>query len=149
MMTIANTQLWVHDQDEALAFYTQKLGFEVRSDVTLAELGNFRWLSVGPAGQEDVAIVLMPIPGPPVMDAETAEQVKVLMAKGFAGTVFLATEDCRASYEELSARGVEFVEPPEDRPYGIDSGFRDPSGNHLRLTQVKDLSGLQSNGSPS
>jgi uncharacterized glyoxalase superfamily protein PhnB len=149
MMTIANTQLWVHDQDEALAFYTQKLGFEVRSDVTLAELGNFRWLSVGPAGQEDVAIVLMPIPGPPVMDAETAEQVKVLMAKGFAGTVFLATDDCRASYEELSARGVEFVEPPEDRPYGIDSGFRDPSGNHLRLTQVKDLSGLQSNGSPS
>jgi uncharacterized glyoxalase superfamily protein PhnB len=149
MITIANTQLWVHDQDEALAFYTQKLGFEVRSDVTLAELGNFRWLSVGPAGQEDVAIVLMPIPGPPVMDAETAEQVKVLMAKGFAGTVFLATEDCQASYEELSARGVEFVEPPEDRPYGIDSGFRDPSGNHLRLTQVKDLSGIQSNGSPS
>jgi uncharacterized glyoxalase superfamily protein PhnB len=149
MITIANTQLWVHDQDEALAFYTQKLGFEVRSDVTLAELGNFRWLSVGPAGQEDVAIVLMPIPGPPVMDAETAEQVKVLMAKGFAGTVFLATDDCQASYEEFSARGVEFVEPPEDRPYGIDSGFRDPSGNHLRLTQVKDLSGIQSNGSPS
>jgi uncharacterized glyoxalase superfamily protein PhnB len=149
MITIANTQLWVHDQDEALAFYTQKLGFEVRADVTLAELGNFRWLSVGPAGQEDVAIVLMPIPGPPVMDAETAEQVKVLMAKGFAGTVFLATEDCQASYEELSARGVEFVEPPEDRPYGIDSGFRDPSGNHLRLTQVKDLSGIQFSGSPS
>jgi uncharacterized glyoxalase superfamily protein PhnB len=108
--------------------------------VTLAELGNFRWLAVGPAGQEDVAIVLMPIPGPPVMDAETAEQVKVLMAKGFAGTVFLATEDCQASYEELSARGVEFVEAPEDRPYGIDSGFRDPSGNHLRLTQVKEFS---------
>jgi uncharacterized glyoxalase superfamily protein PhnB len=140
MITIANTQLWVHDQDEALAFYTQKLGFEVRADVTLAELGNFRWLSVGPAGQEDVAIVLMPIPGPPVMDAETAEQVKVLMSKGFAGTVFLATEDCQASYEELSARGVEFVEAPEDRPYGIDSGFRDPSGNHLRLTQVKEFS---------
>jgi uncharacterized glyoxalase superfamily protein PhnB len=139
MITIANTQLWVHDQDEALAFYTQKLGFEVRADVTLAELGNFRWLSVGPAGQDDVAIVLMPIPGPPVMDAETAEQVKVLMSKGFAGTVFLATEDCQASYEELSARGVEFVEAPEDRPYGIDSGFRDPSGNHLRLTQVKEF----------
>ncbi len=149
MITIANTQLWVHDQDEALAFYTQKLGFEVRADVTLAELGNFRWLSVGPAGQEDIAIVLMPIPGPPVMDAETAEQVKALMSKGFAGTVFLATEDCQASYEELSARGVEFVEAPEDRPYGIDSGFRDPSGNHLRLTQVKDLAGLQSNGSSS
>jgi len=137
MIKIANAQLWVHDQDEALAFYTQKLGFEVRMDVTLAEMGNFRWLTVGPAGQPDVAIVLMPVPGPPVMDGETTEQVKALMAKGFAGTVFLVTEDCRASYEELSGRGVEFVEMPEERPYGIDAGFRDPSGNHLRLTQVQ------------
>ena len=70
------------------------------------------------------------------MDADTAEQVRTLMAKGFAGTVFLTTDDCRAAYEELSARGVEFTEPPEERPYGIDSGFRDPSGNNLRLTQV-------------
>jgi uncharacterized glyoxalase superfamily protein PhnB len=139
MIRIANTQLWVHDQEAALAFYTQKLGFEVRADVTLAELGNFRWLAVGPAGQEDISIVLMPIPGPPVMDAETADEVRALMAKGFAGTVFLTTDDCRGSYEELSARGVEFVEAPEERPYGIDAGFRDPSGNHLRLTEVKDL----------
>jgi predicted enzyme related to lactoylglutathione lyase len=136
MFRIANTQLWVHDQDEALAFYTQKVGMEVRSDVTVPELGNFRWLTVGPAGQPDVAIVLMAIPGPPVMDSETAEEVKSLMAKGFAGTVFLTTDDAHASYEELKGRGVEFVEPPEQRPYGIDSGFRDPSGNHLRLTQV-------------
>jgi uncharacterized glyoxalase superfamily protein PhnB len=142
MIKIATTQLWVHDQDEALAFYTQKLGFEVRTDVTMAEMGNFRWLTVGPAGQPDVAIVLMAIPGPPVMDRETAEQVKALMAKGFAGTVFLVTEDCQASYEELSGRGVEFVETPEERPYGIDSGFRDPSGNHLRLTQVRELAGV-------
>ena len=137
MIKIANAQLWVHDQDEALAFYTEKLGMEVRFDVTLAELDNFRWLTVGPAGQPDFAIVLMAIPGPPVMDADTAEQVRSLMAKGFAGTVFLTTDDCQASYEELKARGVEFTEQPEERPYGIDSGFRDPSGNSLRLTQVR------------
>ena len=75
MIKIANAQLWVHDQDEALAFYTEKLGMEVRADVTLPEMGDFRWLTVGPPGQEDVAIVLMAIPGPPVMDEETAEQV--------------------------------------------------------------------------
>jgi catechol 2,3-dioxygenase-like lactoylglutathione lyase family enzyme len=136
MIRIANAQLWVHDQDEALAFYTEKLGFEVRSDVTMPELGDFRWLTVGPVGQEDFAITLMAIPGPPVMDEATREQVKDLMAKGFAGTVFLTTDDCRASYEELKARGVEFTEEPEDRPYGIDAGFRDPSGNSFRLTQV-------------
>ena len=139
MFNIANTQLWVHDQDEALAFYTQKLGWEVRSDVTLAEMGDFRWLTVGPAAQDDIAVVLMAIPGAPVFDAETSEQVKALMAKGAAGTVFLTTDDCRASYEELKGRGVEFIDTPEERPYGIDAGFRDPSGNNFRLTQVKDL----------
>jgi predicted enzyme related to lactoylglutathione lyase len=142
MIRIANAQLWVHDQDEALVFYTDKLGMEVRADVTVPELGDFRWLTVSPAGQPDVAIVLMAIPGPPVMDAETAAQVRSLMARGFAGTVFLTTDDCRASYEELKGRGVEFVEEPEERPYGIDSGFRDPSGNHLRLTQVRELASV-------
>ncbi len=136
MMKISTAQLWVHDQDEALAFYTDKLGMEVRSDVTLPEMGNFRWLTVGPPGQEDIAIVLMAIPGAPVMDDQTAGEVRNLMAKGFAGTVFLTTDDVRASYEELKARGVEFTEEPEERPYGIDSGFRDPSGNSFRLTQV-------------
>jgi predicted enzyme related to lactoylglutathione lyase len=142
VIRIANAQLWVHDQDEALAFYTKKLGMEARSDVTLPELGNFRWLTVGPAGQSDVSIALMAIPGPPVMDPETAEQVKTLMAKGFAGTVFLTTDDCQASYEELKGRGVEFSEPPEERPYGIDSSFRDPSGNSFRLTEVRELAGV-------
>jgi catechol 2,3-dioxygenase-like lactoylglutathione lyase family enzyme len=136
-MKIANAQLWVHDQDEALAFYTDKLGFEVRSDVTLPEMGDFRWLTVSPPGQEDVAIVLMAIPGPPVMDEETARQVEDLMAKGFAGTAFLTTDDCRSEYEQLKARGVEFTETPEERPYGIDCGFRDPSGNSIRLTEVR------------
>jgi catechol 2,3-dioxygenase-like lactoylglutathione lyase family enzyme len=139
MIKLSHTQLWVHDQDEALAFYTEKLGMEVRSDVTLPEMGDFRWLTVGPPGQEDVAITLMTIPGPPVMDAETAEQVRSLMSKGFAGTVFLTTDDVHASYEELRGRGVEFTETPEERPYGIDSGFRDPSGNSFRLTQVREL----------
>ena len=142
MLKISTTQLWVHDQEEALAFWTEKVGMELRQDVSFPELGDFRWLTVGPPGQDDVSVVLMAIPGPPVMDAESREQVKTLMAKGFAGTVFLATDDCRASYEELSARGVEFTEPPEERPYGIDSGFRDPSGNSIRLTQVKELAAL-------
>jgi predicted enzyme related to lactoylglutathione lyase len=137
MIKIANAQLWVHDQDEALAFYTEKVGMEVRADVTMPEMGDFRWLTVGPAGQDEVSITLMAIPGPPVMDDETAEQVRTVMAKGFAGTVFLTTDDCRASYEELKARGVEFTETPEERPYGIDAGFRDPSGNSIRLTQVQ------------
>lgn len=135
-MRIASAQLWVHDQDEALAFYTQKVGMEVKSDVTMPELGDFRWLTVGPPGQDEVAIVLMAIPGPPVFEADTVEQIKAVMAKGVAGTVFLTTDDCRAEFEELKGRGVEFVEEPEERPYGIDAGFRDPSGNHLRLTQV-------------
>ena len=134
-MRIATTQLWVHDQDEALAFYTDKVGMEVREDVTMAELGNFRWVTVAPTGQTDVAIVLMAIPGQPVMDDATGVQVRELMAKGFAGTVFLTT-DCMRDYAQMSARGVEFVEAPEEQPYGIDCGFRDPSGNHLRLTQL-------------
>jgi uncharacterized glyoxalase superfamily protein PhnB len=142
MIKVANAQLWVHDQDEALAFYTQKVGFEVHADVTLPEMGNFRWLTVGPANQPDFAIVLMAIPGPPVMDVETAEQVRTLTAKGFAGTVFLTTDDVHASYQELKSRGVEFTEEPEERPYGIDSGFRDPSGNALRLTQVREMAAL-------
>ena len=136
---ITHVNVWVHDQEEALAFYTEKLGLEIRDDVTLPELDNFRWLTVGPAGQPDFAITLMAIPGPPVMDADTREQVQALVAKGFAGTVFLTTDDIQASYEELKGRGVEFTEQPEERPYGIDSGLRDPSGNSLRLTQVAEL----------
>jgi len=142
MFKLATAQLWVHDQDQALEFYTKKLGMEVRMDVTLPEMGSFRWLTVGPAGQPDISITLMSIPGPPVMDAATAEQVKDLMAKGFAGTIFLTTDDVHADYEQLRSRGVEFSEAPEERPYGIDSGFRDPSGNSFRLTQVREFSAV-------
>jgi predicted enzyme related to lactoylglutathione lyase len=140
MISIANTQVWVHDQDEALEFYTKKLGMEVRSDVTIPELGDFRWLAVAPPGQQNYALVLMAIPGPPMIDDAASAEIRNLMAKGFAGTVFLTTDDCRKAYEELSSRGVEFTEEPEERPYGIDAGFRDPSGNSFRLTQMKDLS---------
>jgi catechol 2,3-dioxygenase-like lactoylglutathione lyase family enzyme len=138
MMKIANAQLWVHDQDEALAFYTDKVGMEVRSDATLPEIPGFRWLTIAPRGQEDVAITLMAIPGAPVMDEQTGNEVRNLVSKGFAGTVFLTTDDVRRDYEEMKARGVEFTEEPEERPYGIDCGFRDPSGNSLRLTQVNE-----------
>ena len=139
MIRIASAQLWVHDQDEAHDFYTQKLGFEVRADVTLPELGDFRWLTVGPVGQPEVTVALMAIPGPPVFDPDTAEQVKTLTAKGAAGTVFLTTDDLRASHEELKGRGVEFVDEPEERPYGIDASFRDPSGNQIRMIQVSEV----------
>jgi predicted enzyme related to lactoylglutathione lyase len=142
MIRISYAQVWVHDQDEALDFYTKKLGMEIREDVTMPEMGDFRWLAVGPAGQEDVSIVLMAIPGEPVFDRETTEQIRTLMAKGAASSVFLTTDNCQASYEELKARGVEFTEPPEERPYGIDCGFRDPSGNHFRLTESKELASL-------
>jgi uncharacterized glyoxalase superfamily protein PhnB len=141
MIRLASAQLWVHDQDEALAFWTDKVGLELRQDVTLPEMGDFRWLTVGPADQPDIAIVLMAIPGPPVMDDATAEKVRELTSIGFAGTIFLTTEDCQASYEELKANGVEFTETPEQRPYGIDAGFRDPSGNSVRLTQLIDFPG--------
>jgi uncharacterized glyoxalase superfamily protein PhnB len=136
-MKIANAHLWVHDQEAALAFYTEKLGMEVRSDVTLPEMGDFRWLSVSPPDQEDVAIVLMAIPGEPMVDGETKKQIEELVAKGFAGSVFLTTDDCRGEYQTLRERGVEFTEAPEERPYGIDAGLRDPSGNSIRLTEVK------------
>ena len=136
MIKIANSQMWVHDQDEALAFYTEKLGWEVRADVTMPEMGDFRWLTVGPADQPDFSVVLMAVPGQPVLDDETRKQVLDLSAKGFAGTLFLTTDDVRSDYEQLKARGVEFSEEPEERPYGIDAGFHDPSGNSFRLTQV-------------
>ena len=132
---LTHTQVWVHDQDEALAFYTDKLGLEVREDVTVPELGNFRWLSVGVPGQSDVAITLMPIPGPPVFDEETRKKIGELMAKGCATALFFTTDDIEGTYEELKGKGVEFTQPPEERPYGIDAGFRDPSGNQARMMQ--------------
>jgi len=136
---ISTVNVFVHDQDEALAFSTDKLGLELRADVTVAEMGDFRWLTVGPAGQPDVAFVLMAIPGPPVIDAETAAQLESLMAKGASGAYFFSTDDCRATCEELRERGVEFTEEPTERPYGIDAAFRDPSGNPFGVVQERAM----------
>jgi catechol 2,3-dioxygenase-like lactoylglutathione lyase family enzyme len=131
---LTHVQVWVHDQDEALAFYTEKLGMELREDVTVPEMGNFRWLSVGVPGQ-NASITLMAIPGPPVFDEETRDQIQKLLAKGASGGLFFATDDVQKTYEELKKRGVEFTQEPTEQPYGIDAGFRDVSGNHFRMTQ--------------
>ena len=132
---LTHVQIWVHDQDEALAFYTDKLGMEVREDVTVPEMGNFRWLSVAVPGQ-DVAITLMSVPGPPVFEEETRKQILALLAKGAEGGLFFSTDDVQGTYEELKGRGVEFNQEPTQQPYGIDAGFRDPSGNNFRLAQL-------------
>ena len=130
---ISTAQVWVHDQDEALAFYTEKLGMELREDVTVPELGNFRWLSVGVPGQPDVAITLMAVPGPPVFDDDTRAKIQELLARGAAGGLFFASDDVQSTYEELKSRGVEFTQEPTQQPYGLDAGFRDSSGNHFRM----------------
>jgi predicted enzyme related to lactoylglutathione lyase len=133
---LTHVNVWVDDQDEALKFYTEKLGMELRDDVTMAELGNFRWLTVGIPGQ-DVALTLMAVPGPPVFDAETQAQIKALVAKGVAGGLFYSTGDCQAAFDELKRRGVEFSQEPTEQPYGTDAGFRDSSGNQIRMIEVE------------
>lgn len=138
MIRIANAQFWVHDQDQALDFYVGTLGWEVRSDVSIEEW-SFRWLVVGPVGQPEVGLVLMPVPGPPMLDAGASASLAELVAMGAGGTLFLETDDCQAAYDDLSARGVVFNDPPTPQPYGIDTSFRDPSGNNVRLTQVLEL----------
>jgi catechol 2,3-dioxygenase-like lactoylglutathione lyase family enzyme len=137
LKALTNVNVWVLDQDEALAFYTEKLGMELRQDVTVPEMGNFRWLTVGVPGQPDVSLALMAVPGPPVFEEETRAQIHSLLAKGAAGGLFFSADDVRASYEELKARGVEFQQEPTEQPYGIDAGFRDPSGNAMRMAQIR------------
>jgi catechol 2,3-dioxygenase-like lactoylglutathione lyase family enzyme len=131
---ISHTQVWVLDQDEALAFYTEKLGLEVRTDATLDEMGGFRWLTVGPGDQPDVEIILL-VPGPPPLSDEAAEQMRGLIAQGALGGLIFTVDDCQATYEELKDRGVEFTQEPMERFYGIDAAFRDPFGNSFRMTQ--------------
>jgi catechol 2,3-dioxygenase-like lactoylglutathione lyase family enzyme len=133
---LTHVNVWVQDQDEALAFYTDKLGLELRDDVTVPEMGNFRWLTVGVPGQPEVALALLPVPGPPVFDAETSEQLKTILAKGAAGGLFFTTDDVQGTYEDFKGRGVEFQQEPTQQPYGLDAGFRDPSGNQIRMLQA-------------
>lgn len=134
MLNIQLTSLLVLDQDEALDFYVGKLGLEVGTDL---DLGFMRWLTIrvpGEPGRE----ILLEKPGPPAMDDATAEQVRELITKGATGGwIGFSTDDCRKTYEELRARGIEFTEEPTDRFYGIDCGLRDPFGNAIRITQLK------------
>jgi len=136
MISLAMAQLWVHDQEEAKQFYTSKVGWEVRQDNTFPDLGGFRFLTVGPPAQPEISVALLLVPPAPVMDAEDAAALKALVAKGKAGSIFLATDDVHGDFAALKARGVEFYEEPTEYPYGTDSGFHDPSGS-IRMAQVK------------
>lgn len=129
---LSHTSLYVDDQDRALDFYVNKLGFEVRTDATM---GDFRWLTVGPRNQPDLEIVLMKIGSGPGVDEETADLLRGLLKKGALGGGVFETADCRATYEELLSKGVEFMSAPQKRPYGIEATFRDDSGNWFSLTQ--------------
>jgi predicted enzyme related to lactoylglutathione lyase len=129
---LSHTSVYVLDQDRAKAFYTEKLGFEVRED---QRMGDFRWLTVGPRGQKDLELVLMPLRPNPMMDEATCATLRALVERGTFGAGVLETDDCQKTYEELSAKGVTFVQPPEKRPYGIEALLRDDSGNWFSMTQ--------------
>jgi catechol 2,3-dioxygenase-like lactoylglutathione lyase family enzyme len=134
---VSHVNVWVHDQDEALEFYTRKLGFEVREDVTVEGYGDFRWLTVGPVSHPDVQFILSR-PGPPALDAGDAGELMELVARGTVsgpGSVIFESDDVRATYDDLRERGVEFTQEPMEREYGIDAAFRDPSGNAFRIMQ--------------
>jgi catechol 2,3-dioxygenase-like lactoylglutathione lyase family enzyme len=128
---LSHTTVWVLDQDEALDFYTGKLGFTVNTD---ARMGDFRWLTVSPPGQPDHELILLE-PGPPMMDEEAAAQVRTLVAKGVLGPGAFETDDCAATHAELNRAGVRFLSEPTERPYGIEATLRDNSGNWFSLTQ--------------
>ncbi|WP_166349092.1 VOC family protein [Phytoactinopolyspora limicola] len=127
--------VYVHDYDEAKAFFVDKLGFEVRHDLTMGV--GYRWLTVGPAGAPDFQLALT-VPGAPKHDDETTAMIRALMAKGVLSGGAWHTEDCRKTYEVLAARGVEFLQEPTDRPYGVEAVFRDVSGNWYSLNEIND-----------
>jgi catechol 2,3-dioxygenase-like lactoylglutathione lyase family enzyme len=129
----------VLDLDVAKDFYVDTLGFEVGVDM---ERDGFRWLTVHPPGQPEIPMMLV-VPGAPVVDEKSAKQLRDLIARGYLGLGALATQDCWATYRELRAKGVEFIEEPEERFYGTDAAFRDPFGNHWRLTQPKSLDDIR------
>ena len=134
LKAVSHVTLWVHDQDEALAFYTDKLGCELREDVTVEEMDNFRWLTVGAPNQPDLAITLLR-PDTMPASAETLGKLKDVIAQGAAGGLIFEVEDCRATSEELKRKGVEFTHEPVDQFYWVDAGIRDPFGNQHRLVQ--------------
>lgn len=124
--------VWVLDQDAAKEFYTTKLGFTATNDIRLDN--GMRWLTVRPPGSEGQELLLMD-PAHSMLDKETAEQVRALVAKGALSPGVMATSDCKGDHAALEARGVEFTQPPETRPYGIEAVLRDDSGNWYSFTQ--------------
>ena len=130
--SVSYTTIWVLDQESAKRFYTEKLGFEVRDDVTME---GFRWLSVGPKGQPDVSLLLAH-PAPPMVDDASAQQIRTLVARGVMGAGVMDTDDCRRTHQELKAKGVTFLQDPAERPYGVEALFRDDSGNWFSLRQA-------------
>jgi predicted enzyme related to lactoylglutathione lyase len=126
--------VYVTDQDRAKAFYTEKLGFEVRDDV---RMGDFRWLTVAPKTQPDACIVLMPLRPGPMMNEDAVAALQKLLDEGVLSGGVLAVDDCQRTYEELKARGVPFIREPKEMPYGIEALFRDDSGNFYSMTQRK------------
>ena len=135
-LRITNVGLWVHDQDEALAWYTEKLGFELREDVTLPEFGDYRWLTVQHPDQPSFQLGLF-LPGPPTIDAGTAQSVREIVAKGAMPPLILEVDDCRAACERMRARGVELTQEPVERYGAVDANFRDPSGNGWKMVQAR------------
>jgi len=129
---LSHATVYVLDQDEAKAFYTEKLGFEVRD----VRMDGFRWLTVGPKDQPDMRIILMQIGSGSTTSDEDAKQLRALVSKGAIGIGVLHADDCRATFKELSARGVEFLQEPAERPYGVEAVFRDNSGNWFSLTET-------------
>jgi catechol 2,3-dioxygenase-like lactoylglutathione lyase family enzyme len=133
MNAISRSQIYVLDQDEALDFYVNKLGMEVNTD---QDLGFMRWLTVNLPGDPEREILLEK-PGPPALDPATAEQVRELLTKGaLGGYLFMTTDDAHKTHDDLVAKGVEIIDEPTERPYGIDFGIRDPFGNKIRIGQM-------------
>lgn len=129
---VSHYSVYVLDQDSAKTFYADKLGFEVRTD---ARIGEFRWLTVGPRTQPDLEVALMALKPTPMMDADAVAQLRGLVERGVLGGGVLESSDVRQDYEELKGRGVEFMAPPAERPYGVEAVLRDDSGNFWTLTQ--------------
>lgn len=134
LKAITHISIWVRDQDEALSFYRDKLGFEVKEDQILKEFGGYRWLILNPPDQPDLDVML-DRPSPPAVDQEVADQILDLVDKGAVSAGILSTDDLRATYLDLTSKGVDFTQGPTARPYGEDAAFRDPSGNQWRITQ--------------
>jgi len=132
---LSHATIWVTDQDAALDFYVGKLGFEKKSD---EKMGDFRWLTVSPPQQNDLEIVLMKLAPGPMLDQATADKLGELLAAGALGSGVMAVDDCRATYDELRAKGVAFAGEPQERFYGIEAILKDPFGNWFSMTQRTD-----------